>query len=214
MTRTVAQWVAVLSFVVSAGGASARPAASGQDQTGPPQQPLPYTLVADPGQPLEGVQGVRLLAAMSAPEAEACEVLPTAVEEAANEPLRAAGIPIIDATTLTDAAAAAVPELFVSLTVIRDETRELAPDEPPVCAASLLVQLGVDTNVVLIYRNADSAPGTLRLSNAYAELDRSGTLLVGVPPTFGNEVQRAVAGQVEGVAAVIVAANPDLAGLP
>ena len=170
-----------------------------------PEEPAPtpaearYALSADPGDPLRGIRTLRLQVAMSAPDAEACAVEAAALETAAATPLRAANLTVVAGANLDARAAAAVPEVFVALTIVRDETG--------LCAASLATELGLDTNVVLVHRNVDSPPGSLRLSNAYVELGRVATLLLGVPPTFGEQVLAGVGQQVSELANRIVSAG-------
>jgi hypothetical protein len=152
-----------------------------QDAGPAPATPgVPYRLVDDPADPLRGIRTLRISIAFSAPDAEACQVASADLQQAVAQPLIAQGLTIVEGRDLEPRAAAAVPEVFVPITVLRDETG--------VCAASIGVQLGVDTDVVLIHRNLETPSGTVALSDGYVELDRSSTMSLGVPPTFGEQV--------------------------
>ena len=158
-----------------------------------------YRMVDDPANPLRGITTLRITLALSAPEAEACQVPAADLQQAVAGPLQASGLTIVEGRNLEPRAAAAVPEVFVPITVLRDETG--------VCAAAIGVQLGVDTDVVLVHRNLDTPAGTVALSDGYVELDRGSTLSIGVPPTFGEQVVATVRELSSQLAAKIAAAN-------
>ncbi len=162
-----------------------------------PDEPAPetrtevprYVVTADPGNPLGGITRVRPTLALSAPSAEACQVEAPALQRVIGETLQAAHLQLIATDGLDARAAAAVPELFTSVTVVRDETG--------LCAASIAVQLGVDTDVMLLHRNVNTPPGSMVLSNGFVELDRAASLSLGVPPTFAEQVSVSIREQVQ-----------------
>jgi hypothetical protein len=158
-----------------------------------------YRMTDDPADPLRGITTLRVAIAFSAPGAEACQVSTAGLRQAVTQPLAARNLTIVDGRDLEPRAAAAVPEVFVPITVLRDETG--------VCAASIGVQLGVDTDVVLVHRNLGTPPGTVALSDGYVELDRSATMSLGVPPAFGEQVVATVRDLSAQLAVRIAAAN-------
>jgi hypothetical protein len=190
---------AVAPTVVIATGQQLPPLPPEVAEPARPAGPPRYELTPDPGHPLAGITRVRPTLAFSAPEADACLVDAAAIEPVMRETLTGAGLSLIAGESLTAAQAAAVPEVFVSVTVLRDESG--------VCAASLWVQLGLDTDVVLLHRNLDTPQNSLKLSNGYVELARTAQLSVGVPPTFGEQLKAAVREQITRITDQIRAAG-------
>ena len=162
---------------------------------------ISYRMVDDPADPLRGISTVRLSVAISAPGAEACQISAEAIQQALMQPLTARGMAVVDGRDLAPRAAAAVPEVFLSITVLRDETG--------ICGASVGLQLGVDTDVVLVHRNLDTPPGTVALSDGYVALRQSATMSLGVPPTFGGQVAAIVRELSTQLAGAIASANAD-----
>lgn len=179
LSASVVPLVSIASLAAQDAGPG--PAAPISPPAAPPSSPeVRYRMIDDPADPLRGITTLRISMAFSAPGAETCQVSTADLQQAVTHPLAARQITIVDGRDLEPRAAAAVPEVFVPITVLRDETG--------VCAASITVQLGVDTDVVLVHRNLDTPPGAVALSDGYVELDRSSTMSLGVPPAFGEQV--------------------------